>query len=154
MQGAVTRRKHLRRYQGEEADNDTAECRTEGQCNGALSRQFLDEGNALHDQDSGAGAESAEQERRNIVRRNDAAEIADVDVEIVAGEKARHEGGDQCGDDDGRQRDDRIGADDELEGVKSAGQRCVEGGGDGAGGAAADERSEIGATKLQFVAEL
>ena len=47
----------------------------------------------------------------------------------------------------------RIGTDDQLEGVKSAGERGIEGGRDRAGGAAADEGADVVAAQPEPSAE-
>src|SRR5271169_891795 len=47
----------------------------------------------------------------------------------------------------------RIGADDQLEGVKSAGERGIEGGGDRAGGAATHQGADVVAAQAEPSAE-
>jgi hypothetical protein len=98
-------------------------------------------------QDAAAGAESAEQEAGTYIRRHGEGKSPTSMMKVCPPEAAVRRR-DQRRNDDRRQRGDRIGADDQLEGIEGAGQRRVEGGGDGAGRAAADQHAQIAAAQF------
>ena len=65
-------------------------------------------------------------------------------AKVYRTERLRHQIADQRGDGDRRQAARRVAADNELETVEGAGKRRAESAGDAAGGAAADQNTQIG----------
>ncbi len=101
----------------------------------------------MHDGDRGRAAQQSEQQERQILadcQRRQAGKFQRKRhaAENLGGQRSADRGGH-----DRRDIGDRIDADDQFEPVEGAGQRGVEGGGDRAGSAAADQDADVVATQ-------
>ena len=84
-----------------------------------------------------------EQQERQILAGSECRQAGELQRKRHDAEEFRGQRGADRGGHDRRDIGDRIDADDQLEAVESAGQRRVEGGGDRAGGTAADQDADI-----------
>ena len=96
----------------------------------AAAEQRLGQRDAAHDGDADQRADHAERQQRDVVHRLDLRRHLHVQVERRAAERLQHGIGDDRGHRDRREGGQRVGADDQLEGVERAGQRGVEGAAD------------------------
>ena len=119
----------------------------------ALAEQLLGQRHAAHDGDADQGADHAEGEDRDVVQRLDARRYLQHEIERRVAQSVDHRDRDDGGDRDRGEGAEGVGADHQFEGVECAGQRGVEGAGDGAGGAAANQQAQVVAPDAEHAAE-
>ena len=83
------------------------------------------------------------------VRGRDRLHVAEIDQRLRLDQRPGDEVTAERRHDHRRQRRDRIGADDQLEGIERAGQRCAESRRDGPGRAAPDQRPQVAPAHLE-----
>ena len=149
----VPRGQHRGRHQGQCADSEPAAHRPEPARDTALAEQLLGQCHATHDGDADQRAHHAESEDRDIVECFDACRHLEYKIEGRVAESVDHRDGDNRGDRDRGEGTEGVGADHQLERVESAGQRRIEGAGDGGGRAAADQQAQIVAPDAEHAAE-
>ena len=141
---------HLRKEPGDIAEDQPAERRPRPGRQRCALRPLLDKGDAEHRPDrQQAGGEPDHGEDQ--VMRGDQIDMAVDDKDrLLAEDLAGDQGREDRRHDHRHQRRQRIAADDQLEGVKRAGERRVERGGDRRSGAAPDKCAQIVAPQMQI----
>ena len=113
------------------ADGESAAHRAQPDRDAALAEQLLGQRDAAHDGDADQGADHAEGEDRDVVERVDTRRYLQHEIERRAAQRVDHGDRDDRGDGDRGEGTEGVGADHQFEGVEGAGQRRVEGAGDG-----------------------
>ncbi len=153
MQRAVTGRHHLRRGNGETADDQPADGWPQPGRDFQPHHELLPQRHAAHQQDAEGCRCHAEQARDDQVAHRDGVERAGDQPERHRREIVRHQVTVQRGDADRGEPGRGVAADDQLEGVERAGKRRAEGAGDRRGGAAADQEPQVVPSEMEHAAD-
>ena len=133
----------LRRVERHQAEQGPAGDRPEETRRDGQTERALDQSRRAHRPDAERRRHEAEADQGAVMREAEGRDVGDADHvgradDRLGGERSDERSGEH------RPRDrERIGADDQLEGVEGPGQRRIEGGGDRPARAAADQHAQV-----------
>ncbi len=146
----MARGKDLGRYERQAAENEPAYGRLQKHRQVAALEAKFDESHRPHDADADHGAKQRQHEERGEVGLRDLGDRRELaDEALVKSQASDDKNAADRSRNDRREPERRVGADDQLEGIKGAGQRCAEGGADGSRRAAADQSAHIAAPQFE-----